>query len=82
MHCHPHKTTMLVIVARVGVLSTLSGAHGMSEGDLAIIEPGAFHRTASTKDPLVLYEMECPPNKRDLVRLEDSYGRGQGYERP
>lgn len=82
MHCHPNKSTLLAITGGKAVLTTLAGSHDLSEGDMVIIEKGAFHRTSSVNGPVVLYEMETPPNKRDLVRLKDSYGRGQGYERP
>lgn len=81
MHAHPNKTTILTIVGGRALLSTLNEQHELSAGDVVVIERGAFHRTASVNGPLVLYETEMPPNKRDLVRLHDSYGRGQGYER-
>ena len=81
MHCHPHKTTLLIVIGGEAILSTLAGTHSLSDGDVVIIEPGAFHRTTADGGNVVLYELESPPNKRDLVRLEDAYGRGQGYER-
>ena len=81
MHCHPNKTTLLCIIGGNALLSTLAGSHDLSEGEMVIIEKGAFHQTSSVNGPVVLYEVETPPNKRDLVRLKDSYGRGQGYER-
>lgn len=81
MHCHPGKTTLLMIVGGEATLSTLSGFHQLGAGDMVIIEKGAFHKTTSNGEPVVLYEMEAPPNKRDLVRLEDAYGRKQGYEK-
>ena len=81
MHCHPGKTTMIFVVGGVGMLHTLSGSHEIGAGELVIIEKGAFHQSAANDTALVLYELESPPVKRDLVRLHDSYGRGQGYER-
>lgn len=81
MHCHPNKLTLLMVIGGRAVLSTLEGNYSLSEGTVVVIEPGAFHRTTADKGPVVLYETESPPNKRDLVRLIDSYGRGQGYER-
>lgn len=81
MHCHPDKTTMIFVVAGRGRLFTLNGDYELSEGELVVIERGAFHQTASNNTMLVLYELESPPVKRNLVRLHDSYGRGQGYER-
>ncbi len=81
MHCHPNKTTLLMVIGGEAILHTLSGSHSLSDGDVVIIEPGAFHKTTSDGGPVVLYELESPPNKRDLVRLDDRYDRGQGYER-
>lgn len=80
MHCHPNKTTLLMIISGVGTLLTLNANHELSKGELVVIEKGAFHRTRAGKNGLMLWELETPPNKHDLVRLEDSYGRGQGYE--
>ena len=81
LHCHPNKTTTLIILAGLATLSTLNGKHEMGGGSVVMIESGAFHRTSSNGGPVVLYEIEFPANKRDLVRLNDSYGRCQGYER-
>ena len=80
MHCHPNKTTMLMMSAGTATLLTLNGTYQLKEGDLVVIEKGAFHQTKSNGEPVMLYELETPPNKKDLVRLSDSYGRGQGYE--
>ena len=80
MHCHPNKTTMLVVAGGVATVSTLNGIYLLEQGNMMIIEKGAFHRTSSNDAAVMLYEIESPPNKRDLVRLEDKYGRGQGYE--
>lgn len=80
MHCHPNKTTLLHVVSGRGWLLTLHGEFKLSEGEVVVIEKGAFHRTRSDSNGMRLYELETPPNKRDLVRLEDKYGRGQGYE--
>ena len=80
MHCHPNKTTMLVMMYGIATVHTLSGTHSVKAGDMVLIEKGAFHRTESHDTSINLYEIETPPNKRDLVRLEDHYGRGQGYD--
>ena len=81
LHCHPSKSSVLMIVGGRGILETLDKVWQLSEGDVIAVEPGAFHRTIALENGLVLWEMESPPHKRDLVRLEDKYGRGQGYER-
>ena len=81
MHCHPDKTTLIFVVSGQGRLYTLTKDYELSSGELIVIERGAFHQSASNNQPLVLYEIETPPIKRNLVRLHDSYGRGQGYEK-
>ena len=81
MHCHPNKSTILFVMAGEGRLLTLGESHLISDGDVVVIEKGAFHQIVSEGNAVMLYELESPPNKRDLVRLKDEYGRGQGYER-
>lgn len=80
MHCHPSKTTLLMVIRGNVILSTLKETQHLAEGDCVVVEKGAFHRSSSVGGA-VMYELESPPNKRDLVRLHDSYGRGQGYEK-
>jgi len=82
MHCHPGKTTLLEVQSGDVLLSTLYGHHELGAGDTALIERGVFHRTRAIFDrPAVVVELEWPPNRRDLVRLADRYGRqGKGYE--
>lgn len=79
MHCHTTKTVLLMVERGNVALELLSGAHALAKGDAALIEKCAFHRIAAKVDAEIL-EIEWPPNKRDLVRLEDRNGRGQGYE--
>lgn len=58
-------------------IETLEGEFPVK--DSALICKGVFHRT---KAPLgaVVIEIEFPPNRCDLVRLEDKYGRDKtGY---
>ncbi len=82
MHCHPSKKTSLVILSGTAVCSTLQSEHVCSAGDGLLIVKGVFHSTRSvSEEGIVLMEIETPVNKRDLIRLEDKYGRvGKGYE--
>lgn len=80
MHCHPGKTTILLVESGIIKLETLGEEYMLRPGDSATIEPGAFHRSFAGMGA-VLLEAESPPIKRDLVRLSDKWGRGQGYER-
>lgn len=80
MHCHVEKTTVLFVVEGEAEVSTLNKRFGMAIGDALIIERGVFHRTTSARGAVVM-ELESPANKRDLVRIDDRYGRaGTGYE--
>lgn len=81
MHCHPGKHTVLILEQGQAVLETLNGTYDLTPGEAVHVKRGAFHRTRSALGA-VLIEIESPVNKRDLVRIEDRYGRaGQGYER-
>ena len=80
MHCHPGKTTMLIVQDGEVLISTLGKRFSMQPGNVLVIERGTFHRTSSQAGAVVM-EIESPPIKADLVRIEDRYGRaGKGYE--
>lgn len=74
LHCHPGHETMLIVVGGVVQLFTLAGIYSLRAGERALIAPGAFHKTA-TSDGAILIEIESPPDKADIVRLSDKYGR-------
>lgn len=78
MHCHPRKDTVLVVEVGECVVEMLDTFRTLSAGEMVCLQRGAFHRTR-TNTGAVLLEIESPANKRDLVRLNDKYGRGQGY---
>ena len=81
MHCHPLKKTSLVVLSGRVQSSTLSGWFDLEVLDGLLIENGVFHTTKALSDEVFVMEIETPPNKKDLVRLRDSYGReGKGYE--
>lgn len=80
MHCHLEKDTMLIVTSGEVEFSTLGLTVTLGIGARVMIERGVFHRTA-TRNGAMLVEIESPPNKADLVRLSDKYGReGKGYE--
>lgn len=83
MHCHPMKRTSLVLLRGSAVCHTLSHRNSLKDFGGLILEKGVFHSTQSVSDEGIhLIEVESPPNKTDLVRLNDKYGREQsGYER-
>ncbi len=82
MHCHPNKKSSLVVLRGEVLCSTLEGFFTRKEGESLIIETAVFHTTkAMSKGGALVMELETPPNKRDLIRLRDAYGReGKEYE--
>lgn len=79
LHCHMKKTTVMLVERGRILLATLSGTWTLRVGEAALIEPGVFHRL-STPLGAEVTEVEWPPNRADLVRIEDRYGRqGKGY---
>lgn len=82
MHCHPLKKTSLFVLSGRVRCSTLEGWDERAEGDGLILDEAVFHTTkAISKNGAFVMEIETPPNKKDLVRLKDEYGReGKGYE--
>ena len=81
-HCHPNKKTALIVLEGKALFSTLNGSIELKAMDAAMIDSGVFHSTQCiSKKPLKLLEIETPPMKHDLIRLEDKYGRANsGYE--
>ena len=82
MHCHPNKKTALIVLDGQALFSTLNGSRELSPMDAVLISSGVFHSTQCiSRKALKLLEIETPPMKHDLIRLEDKYGRvNTGYE--
>lgn len=82
MHCHPNKKTALIVLEGRALFSYVNGSMELKPLDAVIIDSGVFHSTqATSKKGLKLIEVENPPMKHDLIRLEDKYGRTNvGYE--
>ena len=90
MHSHPEKRTSLILLAGNATCSHLEGSEKLNPMDGIVIEKGVFHLTEASSelpiDPqsengIWVMEIESPPNKADLVRMEDAYGRsGKAYE--
>lgn len=81
MHCHPSKTTGLMVINGCAEVSFLSNKISLNSSEKVMIRKGLFHSTKALKDDLKIFEIETPVDKHDLVRLEDNYGRtGQPYE--
>lgn len=82
MHCHPKKKTSLILLSGLALSYTFSQRTQLSAFEAVIIEKGVFHSTQSlSTHGIDLIEVETPPSKTDLVRLQDKYGReSTGYE--
>lgn len=76
MHCHPNKTTGLILLNGRAELSFLADKRQLDSLDKVMIRRGLFHQTkALSKEGIDLFEIETPNDKNDLVRLKDRYGR-------
>jgi mannose-6-phosphate isomerase-like protein (cupin superfamily) len=82
MHCHPNKTTGLILLEGNAEVSFMSNTFSLEPSHKIMIRKGLFHSTkATSKSGINLFEIETPVDKFDLVRLRDSYGReGKPYE--
>lgn len=76
MHCHPKKTTGLVLLDGEAEVSFLADKRQIQSLDKVMIRRGLFHSTKALSDNgAFVFEIETPKDKHDLVRLNDSYGR-------
>jgi mannose-6-phosphate isomerase-like protein (cupin superfamily) len=76
MHCHPNKTTKLVLLDGTAKISFLSNEKIINGLDFAKFDRGEFHSTRSlSQNGIYLFEIESSNDKDDLVRLSDKYGR-------
>lgn len=76
MHCHPKKTTGLILLDGNAEISFLADSRVLQSLDKVMIRRGLFHSTkALTDNGAFIFEVETPKDKDDLVRLNDRYGR-------
>lgn len=81
MHCHPNKTTGLIVVSGSVEMKFIADSKRLDAPAKQMIRRGLFHQTCALSDDVIVFEIETPVNKNDLVRLVDTYGRTcQGYE--
>ena len=82
LHCHPKKTTGLVLLDGGAEVSFFNDSYKLTPGKKVMIRKGLFHTTrAMDKKGAFVFEIETPVDKQDLVRFRDSYGReGKPYE--
>jgi mannose-6-phosphate isomerase-like protein (cupin superfamily) len=82
MHCHPTKTTGLVLLDGQAEINFISDSKILTAPAKQMIRRGLFHQTRAVSDNgVIMFEFETPVDKNDLVRLKDNYGReNAGYE--
>lgn len=82
LHCHPRKTTGFLLLSGRAQLEFIADSKIIEAPNKEMIRRGLFHRTrALSAEGIWVLEAENPNDKADLVRLDDSYGRGAlGYE--
>jgi mannose-6-phosphate isomerase-like protein (cupin superfamily) len=82
LHCHPKKTTGLILLDGKAEVSFLNSSTILNPTNKVMIRKGLFHSTKATDERGAwVFEIETPVDKQDLVRFRDSYGReGKPYE--
>lgn len=82
LHCHPSKSTGLVVLSGTAEINFIADSKYLTAPAKQMIRRGLFHQThAVSNDGVIMFEIETPVDKDDLVRLRDNYGReNQGYE--
>lgn len=82
LHCHPNKTTGLLLLKGKARISFIADHKDISAPSKQMFRRGLFHSTeAISPNGIFVLEIETPNNKNDLIRLDDSYGRSNlSYE--
>lgn len=82
LHCHPGKKTGYILLTGEAQVSFLNDATHLKAVSKLMLREGLFHSTmALSDDGIHVIEVESPPDKTNLVRLDDAYGRKeQPYE--
>lgn len=83
LHCHARKRTSLIVLDGLIQCTTLDDKYKMDQLDSIVLEPCVFHSSkAISENGAFIMEIETPPMKGDLVRMNDAYGRQKsGYEK-
>lgn len=90
MHCHPRKTTGLILLTGYSIFHSMQNSIALHRMDAINIDAGVFHATEAqsvlpihpiSENGIWVMEIESPPFKTDLCRMTDAYGRaGTSYE--
>jgi len=82
LHCHPGKKTGYILLSGEAQVSFLNDSVTLRAVTKLMLREGLFHSTkAVSPGGIHVLEVESPPDKENLVRLDDHYGRErQPYE--
>ncbi|GFO68519.1 hypothetical protein GMLC_20980 [Geomonas limicola] len=82
LHCHPDKKTGYILLSGEAEVSFLNDSTKLNGLSKLMLREGLFHSTrALSPEGIHVIEVESPPDKENLVRLDDPYGRKeQPYE--
>lgn len=82
LHCHPGKKTGYILLSGEAQVSFLNDSVTLRAVTKLMLREGLFHSTrAISPGGIHVLEVESPPDKENLVRLDDPYGREkQPYE--
>lgn len=82
LHCHPGKKTGYILLSGEAEVSFLNDSVTLRPVTKLMLREGLFHSTkAVSPGGIHVLEVESPPDKGNLVRLDDHYGREkQPYE--
>lgn len=81
-HAHKNKKTSLIVIGGSINFCNFTAEEKAVTGQGFEIDKGTFHQSAAVwNEDAILIEIETPPDKLDLVRGTDNYGRERmGYE--
>lgn len=75
-HLHHKKDALAVVLEGDLELKISESTETIRTGECRLIKKGTVHRlTNKGRSSLRILEIESPPDRHDLTRLEDSYGR-------
>lgn len=77
LHCHPDKDTLNIVLEGAVLLETTKRKEILKAGEFRVLKAGCIHRTTNVNSKLQarILEIESPPNKYNLIRIKDDYGR-------
>lgn len=75
-HIHTKKDVLMIVLKGQIVLKTSKKMELLDAGEHRVIKRGALHQILNeTSEHARILEIESPPNRNDLIRVKDHYGR-------